>query len=859
MNCKRAFFGLTAFALIACAPGCSSSQDDEGDGDEGALTESTPGQWVVDLAKVNAPWDRGGYGRSTQVFFGLGPQEYGLCKQGEAPEQCAAKPILWDQTFRFGPQVREGSVEFRKPYANDKSNPVVKLADGRVTGPKGKGLNIIPLLKNTDPTAQVHLRKWMKNGDVVTFFHPEYNSMRQLMDRRVSHVAMHYDYKSPHTGREYVHHFDNPNNYGPRYNYPPSRNMPFHVFRYQPKGMDVKMAAAYAHAARNWAFMDDDLSPFADFFDLQSQTTRDLQTKFVTPLLRGESIARVYCSGLAWTNLNLGVNHPLKPGMVTQDYTRAETGETFKASDCADPASEKCVLTPAKLGDVEAASLQGRGKLVFSPYTTTDLATAWLDNTWGELPPEKRAEIAKKPETQQQIAQGLNALRWSDADGKAALDANQQPVSVSVSSAENLKAWADGYGATLDYAKAMKEGNREVAAAIVRSFIESHQLKLKDGRVASMTELIKMHNGSRPADADPDKWITVDVLTMTPSQILRALEMAHVDNRFVPPRIWLDQADDVTFLPGGADPRQDSKSDMVYVGTVINCELLSASDGSGADACAVEGEGVGGGMDEFSEGGADTSTYPHYAVPNGGERTHRRFDASPGPALMGKGTKILARATTYEMSDVKFLLHTPELYGEGYTEFVNTLFANVPADVLAAEARQRGLAGMSVRDYDTACTAMSKVAASQNGRGSCAPKRAIVLDVAKANEVVAGDARARASGAIPDAIYSFELGNVCRIASPDAEKMTCQVVSQKPDGSGWDFEHVQEVDVSRSTRGNFALTMVDEGRAPSTPPAIDPANPNAARDERAYGLCNACSAQGSHFNQWTLTIRNDRQ
>jgi hypothetical protein len=856
MNASRSLFGLTALALIiVSAPGCSSSKDEGDDnGDEGALTESTPGQWVVDMAKVARPWDQGGYGRSSQLFFGLGPAEYGLCKPGEAPESCNQKPVVWDHTLRFGPQASDSGVSFRKPYPNDKPNPVIKTVDGKFLGPKGRGLNIIPLLKNTDPTAQVHLRKWMKSGDVLTFFHPEQGGSGT--DRRVSHVAMHYDYKSPLTGKEYVHHIDNPNNYGPRYNFAPNRNMPFHVFRYQPKGMDAKKAEAYALAARSWAFIDDDLSPFAGYFDLRSQSTRDLKDKFVTPLLAGSSMAQVYCSGLAWTNLNLGVNFPLKPGMLTRDYSRAETGEVFKAEDCRDPASEKCVLTPAKYGEVDAASLEGRGKMIYSAYTPSDLANAWLDEIYMELPPEKRAEIAQKPETQAQIGSGFSQLNWSDSDGKAggAVDANQQPLFVPVTAPENLKAWADAYAATVDFSKAMKAGNREVAAAIVRSFIESHQLKVKDRRTVTLTELIKIHNGSQPADADPEKYVTVDVLTMNPRQILRTLEMAHVTTRFVPPRIWADQADDVTFLPSGSDQRTESNSDIVYVGTVINCELLSASDGSNADACALEG--AGGGMDEFSEGGADTSTYPHYAIPNGGERTHRRFDASTGPALMGKGTKFLARATTYQMSDVSFLLHTPELYAEGYNDFVNNLFANIPADALAAEARQRGLAGMSVRDYDAACTAMSRVAASQGLRGSCAPKRAIVLEVAKANEIVAN--RAPATGPAADVIYTFDLGNVCRVASPDAEKMTCPVVTQKPDGTGWDLEHVQEVEVSRSTHGNFALTMADNGRADGSLPAVDPATPQGARDQTAYGLCPACNTQGAHFNQWTLTIRNDR-
>ena len=59
------------------------------------------------------------------------------------------------------------------------------------------------------------------------------------------------------------------------------------------KDMDAKKAAAYALAARSWAFMDDDLSPFADFFDLQLQTQRDMKTKFVDRLLAGNEIAVV--------------------------------------------------------------------------------------------------------------------------------------------------------------------------------------------------------------------------------------------------------------------------------------------------------------------------------------------------------------------------------------------------------------------------------------------------------------------------------------------------------------------------------------------------------------------------------------
>jgi hypothetical protein len=855
MNLTRILLGVTAFGLIACtSAGCSSSQDEDDSSDDALANGSAPGQWVVDMKKVSAP---DGYGRSSSLFFGLSAKEY-LCQPNEPEAQCAQKPALWDQTFHFGPQASEdGSVAFRKPFPNDKVNPVVKLADGSLAGPKGKGLNIIPLLKNTDPTKQVYLRKWLKNGDVLTFFHPEQTSMRNLMDRRASHVAMHYDYTSPLNGKEFVHHIDNPNNYGPRYNYQPSRNMPFHVFRYQPKGMEAKKAEAYALAARNWAFIDDDRSPFADFFDLQLQSQKDLKSKFVDPLLAGHDSAEIYCSGLAFTNMNLGTNYPLRPGTLTQDYAREETGETFKASDCANGNEDKCVLSPAKLGGVDVTSLESRKKLVLDPYTTGDLATAWLDNTYGELPLEKRAEIAAMPQTQQLLAQGLYNLTWSDGDGKPTDSGDHAPAAVTAP--ENLKAWGDAYGATLVVGKALKAGDTGAAGQAVQAFIAGHQLRTKTGELVGLADLIQKHNAGAATAPDPEKWIPIDPAKMSPSQILRALEMAHIENRYVPPRIWMDTADDRMFLPSGYDPRTDSQADMVYVGTVINCELLAAADGSDRDACAVEGEGVGSGSDQFSEGGADTSTYPHYAIANDGERTHRRFDASTGPALIGKGTKLTVRATTYEMNDVKFLLHTPGLYAEGYPEYENALFNAIPPETLPADVRQHGLAGLNVTNYDTACTAMTKIAASQQRRGSCAPKRAIYLDPAKSEEVARGDGRALTSGAIPDAVYTFDLTKICRIPSGDSETMTCPVVSQKPDGSGWDFANVQDAEVSRTTHGLIAATMVDVGAVPTaTAPAADAANPNNDRDQRAYGLCSACGTGGAHFNPWTVSIRNDR-
>ena len=101
-----------------------------------------------------------------------------------------------------------------------KQTPAIKLEDGKVMSIPGKRLNIIPMLKDTDPTDQLHIRTWLQNGDVLQYFHPENKDTRSLMDRRASHVAMYYDYKRA-DGQEFVHHIDNPNSYGPQFNHAP--------------------------------------------------------------------------------------------------------------------------------------------------------------------------------------------------------------------------------------------------------------------------------------------------------------------------------------------------------------------------------------------------------------------------------------------------------------------------------------------------------------------------------------------------------------------------------------------------------------------------------------------------------------
>ncbi len=766
MNWTKSVVGLLGLGLLSVfAQGCSSSEsEDENSGDElnTSANLSKPGDWVVDLKAAKEK-----YGTGTQHFLGYDGAELGGAQAGFPPGT-----IVWDQTFRFDSNHK--AVDANKEF------PAVKDASGKIYGPKGRWLNIIPLLKDTDPTKQAHLRGWLKNGDILMFFHPEQTSTRNAMDRRASHVAMHYDYKSPYNNKEFVHHVDNPNNYGPRYNYTPETHMPFHVFRYQPKAMAADKAAKYALAARNWSFINDDLSPFADFYTLNLQRFDQLK-QFRDSALAGQQMPNLYCSGLAYTNLNLGINFPLQAADIgAKTFTRQETGEKL----------DKTVLAPSETAGLEAAN-----RLVFEPYTPSELATSFLDNTYGHLPIQARQQLAKSKATQDGIAQGFYNLAWSDVEGKHQPAGGQPPA---VSNEKNMKAWGEAYGLA--------------AGDATKAYINRDDIEImgSDGQVMKLKDLLA---------ANPD----IDQ-NQPASKILRSLEIKFIKNRFVPPRIWADTAEDRQWLPPAMDTRTEATSDIVYIGTVLNCELLAAADGSAKDACKLNASGVGAGSDEFSQGGADSSTYPQYALANGGERTHRRFDARTGPDAIGKGSKVVVRATASDLSDVKFLFHTPAMFNDAAN---NELYSG------GKWAQMMSLTDSKA--YDGACTQIYKDAQAASQRGSCAPVEGILLDPSKIGA---------AAGPVTDQTLSFDLMKVCTIK--DEKTMSCPVVSQK--AGKWDFANVTMKEVSREVpktdKPAFVdATMVEVG-AQTTPAQLE--------------ACPACPGGGAHFNQWTVTLRNDQ-
>lgn len=799
--------------ILAASQGCATDDTDASTpSDVTEVDHDFRGKWAVDMKKVDEH-----YGTSSTYFLGMTAAEAGLPVDHLPPGMTL--PPVWDQTAK-----REPNGELHQETGEEIA---VIDREGNEIDPVGY-VNIVPMLKDTDPAKQVHIKKILNDGDVIVYVHPEQVSARGAMERRASHVGMHYEHETA-DGRELMHHIDNPNSYGPIYNHRPSRQMPFHVYRFKPKAGDMvgggssanviespegvgftagqqsdvlalvnqgdvstqearqalhelldhevalranaaghivqyrfhngaidslstlaaipqvgpsalttmrdyvtpdsdagqpltaEMALAYGQHAADWAMITNDISPFAGFFDLRLQTRADLD-QFAVNAINGAEIPNLYCSGLAYANLNLAINFPLN-----EQGVGAELYETFKNSGYYFSDSGE-TLTAEQLAD--EMGLVGLNRLVFEPYGATDILNAWIENYWGAIPLEMKLAIFQTPDFQNAVVQGFSQLEWSDDQS----DEKQSSGQFKPGTLDNVQRWALAYARPAEATPGYLESDPQLAEAFAATGLSAEG--------------------------------------MTPMDVLQAVEDATVANKFVPPQIWMDEAD-----------RDDSS--LVYVGTVLNCELLTAVDGSGEDACALGG----GGVTIWSEGASDSSTYPDFAVENGGTKTHRRFDIA-GPSHFGPDSTISARLSHGEVSDTRFVAHVPATW-EGHP---------------AAE--------LPYQEYRAWCS--TELA---NG-GHCAADTGILLETG-------------AAGAVEDQTFTWRLGDICEF-SEDGTTALCPMAT-----TVGGFQMLEPMELSTwADKGRISVTMADLGGAS----AAELTN------------CSACPTGGGQYNQFTVTL-----
>jgi hypothetical protein len=842
-----------AAVVLAIAVGCGVPGDEQAGPSEcqGKCDNSVGGKtWVIDLSKVVAP---GGYGKHSKYFWGveLGTDLTELAELAQQIDQMKLDQLATAQFAAFGAQkatfkivwdqlqnVRSGwpTLLFADAAAAKQGIAQINAAGLGKTSPADPGvqyqvvviteagehvaapgnLKIIPMLKDTAPKDQKWIKQELFDGDVISYVHPEYRGMKDVMERRSGHVAMHYE------EGELVHHIDNPNGYGPQYNHAPSRHMPFHAFRFQPPpdrpfgpaGATFTVSAAeaqkYAMAARNWAFMTNDISPFADFFDLRLKTYADLDS-FSSAALQGEAIPELYCSGLAYTNLNLGLNRMQNQHGLGADFTAFQAGAWHFNDTGRDHSGAELTADPG---------IRPLGQLVFPPYTTVDMLNVWAEQQFSniprrltdvfstqvldaaQVPAEQRAAplrkmftmaVIEKSEFGQQIVNAFRQLEWSDE----AESGHDMPVAT----VENAAMWARAWVETAKVA-----GMGAAAVSMAReAFLNDPDNKLttSDGSTLQIMAALKLEHG-----VISDEELAA---AKTPMDVLELLADKWVRNRFVPPRIWIDKA-------------EVSDGNLAYVGTVINCELLSPNDGSNADPCS----GGGGGADHYAEGGADTHTYKHYAALDGKERTHRRIDASPGPKAFGHGTIVTVQFTG-NVEDTLFALHVPEHFD---TSTYNPTIPQSVVDPESTEATPVPHDQLGVLQFDRYCNA-------QHAQGlPCAPRVGIALQPKKV--------LVQQSGHVLTQVAKFALMDVCEIV--DDATLKCDLINlDNP-------TQIYRGNVSRAAHGFFTATMLDLGQHSAKSDCEVRDELDADNPGRASG-CHADKGTG-HYDGFHIAVWN---
>jgi len=629
---------------------------------EASRGQVTPGEfhhrWAIDMAKVHNKVPK--YAESPRFVASsveqVLPNPQMAAQLG--PAICEAERVIGeDGSVENGGCYVWGNMQTRNydhsRHVDDPVNhPIVNVIDeqGNRIDPPGY-LNIVAL-RRAERHQQQELRSTLRNGDILVYFHPEDDDTTQY---QMHHAAMYYDTGSgplaismPGSGEPFVHHVDNPTSYGPAFNAGAS-STPFHVFRFSPNGaagtagrdaegrfefpcsdeirdasgpeecqagaakftITDEAAEQYAYMARNWALIDNGHVPFADFHSLTwrdagqrgraGATFTQEVDRFATPILNGdeEGTPEVYCAGLVFTNLTLGMNRPLNErGLGALFPTFA--GRTYSHDDGYMRYGEGTgidALSAEDLGD--PMNLPRLGTFPVEPIMASDIIDAWLDGYYGGrlhresngtrgLPTKARAQILVA--AKQQLIGGFGSLRWDQAMKPGSLNA-QSPVA----SERNLMVYANAYCG----------GCLGLPDAFFEQFSPENRERVRE----ASTDMAKM----------------------------KQLEQDFVQNRYVPPPLYHVVAQ-----------REDSL--LTYVATVIHEDLLQCIDPAG---CGASGTGA----TTFMQGGPDSSLYPHYTVPNGGRHTQRIFAVDSGPQKVGLGSWVSTRISAADIRDVQVVLH----------------------------------------------------------------------------------------------------------------------------------------------------------------------------------------------------------
>lgn len=544
-----------------------------------------------------------------------------------------------------------------KPF----EKPIINIINNdEMIDPPGY-LNIIAMF-NAPVHQQEEIRKYLRNGDIIIYFHPDEVRMEEF---QMHHAALYYETSegplalSLGTKIPYVHHLDNPVGYGPSFK-TGATSRPFHVYRFNPNGapkvggrnakgefefacnsqnsvmhspiecqrgmttftLTNEMVDQYNYIARNWGFIVNSKSPFGDYHTL---TWKDKKKRDVAGLSlldevdrfaysainysRGNEMPETYCSGLVYTNINLALNRPLNKRAMGSELWENFIRRRYALND-------KTILLGDDKYGVDSEYIRGSllyselmdttdlpvlDRLIFEPLTSTDMIDALMDGYFHMIP------------SRQEKAQIIRSM--------APLFAGSLSFYLQKEGNDPYEPTFDDYSGdrtkrmVMEYANAYVGGNEDISTI---KLVE--ELVVENGREKTVLNL-KVTPGKDGKEDLPS---------------FKEFERKYLANRYIPPYAF-------NYFANKAD------SLISYVGTVIHADFLAPLK---AGTKKIEKD-----VNVFSQGGPNTSFNRNMKVMDGGAALQRIFRVNSGPEKVGPGSVVTLKITASDARDLRAVLH----------------------------------------------------------------------------------------------------------------------------------------------------------------------------------------------------------
>ena len=358
-----------------------------------------------------------------------------------------------------------------------------------------EGPGYVNIIAQFDGTDQPELLKYVKEGDVVVYWHPEYadESMDTYQQWRATHAATIVEVEKD--GKTLIATADIPAGYARPFN--GSARTPAHVFRYVARdaaGNIIPNVEAYGKQIARWATMAFGRFGFnGDYGSMSVRRPIDLKgfaREYLDP--NGE-IPEMYCAWYAYTNVNLGVMCPLGSGCVennfSSDHERLTSQDNpFSYIGDSNRGYSNVMYGEGKYSDYAtgAGMSYGFDKFAVKPLTAQNLMMNFFDRVIGT-----DKDAAKTPQTwvahamfkagalQQQKDSFMYNFRTRAGRVIPTVTAEQDGSGYTISE-EDAEAYTEEVGNLIDqFAYLYKQSAEKVGAGEADPVAEEQQIRAK--------------------------------------------------------------------------------------------------------------------------------------------------------------------------------------------------------------------------------------------------------------------------------------------------------------------------------------------------------------------------------------------